>query len=192
MNLGWKLASTIRGEAPDGLLESYASERHPVGVQILDWSRAQVALMRPSPSTRALEAIIRDLIDTRDGATYFAERVWGVSLRYDLGSDHPLVGRSVPDFELVDGTRLGEHLGEGKGLLLDFDARLPLQVLASRWGDRIAYIASDGRDRLGISAALIRPDGVVAWVGEAVADHEEAAEAASRWFGRPGEAHGTS
>ncbi|MGO7423174.1 FAD-dependent monooxygenase, partial [Rhizobium ruizarguesonis] len=82
MNLGWKLAATIRGDAPDGLLDSYICERHPVGAEILDWSRAQVALMRPSRSSRALEAIIRDLIDTRDGATYFAERVWGVSLRY--------------------------------------------------------------------------------------------------------------
>ncbi|QNQ11976.1 FAD-dependent monooxygenase [Sphingomonas alpina] len=190
MNLGWKLASTIRGDAPDGLLESYTCERHPVGAQILDWSRAQVALMRPSPGTRALEAILRDLIDTRDGATYFAERVWGVSLRYDLGGDHPLVGRSVPDFELVNGTRLGEQLGEGKGLLLDFDARPPLQMLASRWGGRITYIASDVRDRLGISAVLVRPDGVVAWAGEAAPDPEEAAEAASRWFGRPGGPHG--
>jgi 2-polyprenyl-6-methoxyphenol hydroxylase-like FAD-dependent oxidoreductase len=81
MNLGWKLASTIRGAAPVGLLDSYLSERYPVGVQILDWSRAQVALMRPTPSTRALEVIIRDLIKTGDGATYFAERAWGVSLR---------------------------------------------------------------------------------------------------------------
>ena len=101
MNLGWKLAATIRGDAPAGLLDSYARERHPVGAQVLDWSRAQVALMRPSRSSRALEAIIRDLIETRDGATYFAERVWGVSLRYDLGGSHPLVGRSVPDFELA-------------------------------------------------------------------------------------------
>ena len=114
MNLGWKLAATIRGDAPAGLLDSYSSERHPVGAQVLDWSRAQVALMRPSRSSRALEAIIRDLIDTRDGATYFAERVWGVSLRYDLGGGHPLVGRSAPDFELADGTRLGELLENGK------------------------------------------------------------------------------
>ncbi len=63
-----------------------------MGAQVLDWSRAQVALMRPSPSTRALEAIIRDLIETRDGATYFAERVWGISLRYELGGNDPLVG----------------------------------------------------------------------------------------------------
>ena len=77
MNLARKLASTIRGDASVGLLDSYLSERHPVGAQVLEWSRAQVALMRPSRSSRALEAIIRDLIDTPDGATYFAERVWG-------------------------------------------------------------------------------------------------------------------
>ncbi|NZD50709.1 FAD-dependent monooxygenase [Rhizobium leguminosarum] len=183
MNLGWKLAATIRGDAPEGLLDSYFCERHPVGAQVLDWSRAQVALMRPSRSTRALEAIIRDLIDTRDGATYFAERVWGVSLRYDLGSSHPLVGRSAPDFELADGTRLGDRLRQGKGLLLDFDAGAPLQALASRW-NAITYVAGDARDRLGLSALLVRPDGFVAWAGEAVPDNEEAAQAASRWFGK--------
>ena len=192
MNLGWKLASTIRGDAPAGLLESYWSERHPVGAQVLDWSRAQVALMRPSRSTRALEAIIRDLIDTRDGATYFAERVWGVSLRYDLGGSHPLVGRSVPDFELLDGTKPGDLLSKGTGLLLDFDARAPLQALASRWSGRIRYVASDARDRLGLSAVLVRPDGFVAWVGEAAPDHEEAAQAALRWFGEPEEVRGSA
>ncbi|MDQ0472316.1 FAD-dependent monooxygenase [Labrys wisconsinensis] len=187
MNLGWKLASTIRGDAPAGLLDSYWSERHPVGAQVLDWSRAQVALMRPSRSSRALEAIIRDLIETRDGATYFAERVWAVSLRYDLGGSHPLVGRSAPDFELADGTKLGDLLGTGRGLILDFDARAPLRALAMRWRGRIAYVAGDARDRLGLSAVLVRPDGVVAWAVEAAPDLEEAAEAASRWFGEPDE-----
>jgi 2-polyprenyl-6-methoxyphenol hydroxylase-like FAD-dependent oxidoreductase len=185
MNLGWKLAAAIRGDAPDDLLDSYWSERHPVGAQVLDWSRAQVALMRPSRSSRALEAVIRDLIDTRDGATYFAERVWGVSLRYDLGGSHPLVGRSVPDFELNDGTMLGEHLRTGKGLLLDFDTRPPLRALASRWNGRITYVASDVKDRLGLSAVLVRPDGFVAWASEADLNDEEAARAASRWFGEP-------
>ena len=185
MNLGWKLASTLRGDAPAGLLDSYWRERHPVGAQVLDWSRAQVALMRPSRSSRALEAIIRDLIDTRDGATYFAERVWGVSLRYDLGDSYPLVGRGAPDFELIDGTKLGELLREGRGLLLDFDARAPLRALAGRWKDRITYVARDARDRLSLSAVLVRPDGVVAWVGEADPDLEKAAQAASRWFGEP-------
>ncbi|WP_424136357.1 FAD-dependent monooxygenase [Roseomonas chloroacetimidivorans] len=188
MNLGWKLAATIRGDAPAGLLDTYSGERHPVGAQVLDWSRAQVALMRPSRSSRALEAIIRDLIDTRDGATYFAERVWGVSLRYDLGDSHPLVGRSAPDFELVDGRKLGELLREGKGLLLDFDARGPLQALASRWSDRILYVACDAKARLGVSAVLVRPDGFVAWAGEVAFDEEEVSKATSRWFGEAAEA----
>jgi hypothetical protein len=154
---------------------------------VLDWSRAQVALMRPSRSSRALEAIIRDLIDTRDGATYFAERVWGVSLRHDLGGNHPLVGLSAPDFELVDGTKLGELLKKGKGLLLDFNTQSPLRVFASRWIGRITYVASDVKDRLGLSAVLVRPDGLVAWAVEAALNFEEAYQAASRWFGEPEE-----
>ncbi|VWC36844.1 FAD-dependent oxidoreductase [Burkholderia lata] len=185
MNLGWKLAATIRGDAPAGLLDSYADERHPVGARVLDWSRAQVALMRPARSSRALEAIVRDLVDTRDGATYFAERVWGVSVAYDLGGAHPLVGRSVPDFEFVDGTRLGEHVRHGKGVLLDFDGGRPLQALASRWHDRIAYLASDAKDRLGLRAVLVRPDGVVAWAGDDALTVDEAVHAAMRWFGKP-------
>ena len=76
----------------------------------------------PDRDQRRIVAQFRDLVGTRDGATYFAERVWGVSLRYDLGGGHPLVGRSVPDFELADGTRAGELLRTGTGLLLDFDA----------------------------------------------------------------------
>ena len=185
MNLGWKLAATLRGDAPPGLLDSYSNERCPVGAQVLDWSRAQVALMRPSRNSRALEAIIRDLIDTRDGATYFAERVWGISLRYDLGSSHPLVGRSASDFALEDGTKLGERLRAGRGLLLDFDGSAPLQALANRWSDRIAYVTSDAKERLGLSALLVRPDGIVAWVSEAGADLESVAEVAARWFGDP-------
>jgi 2-polyprenyl-6-methoxyphenol hydroxylase-like FAD-dependent oxidoreductase len=75
MNPGWKLAATIRGEAPDGLLDTYDAERHPVGDQVVNWSRAQVEIMSLKPHARPLEGIIRDLIDTRDGVTYFAERV---------------------------------------------------------------------------------------------------------------------
>ena len=182
MNLGWKLAATIRGDAPDGLLDSYETERHPVGAQILDWSRAQVGLMRPGESSRALAAVIRDLIATRDGATYFAERVWGLSLRYELGDKHPLVGRSAPDFILADGSRLGEHLRNGKGLLLDFGADAPLQTMMQRWHGRITYLASDASNKLGLSALLVRPDGIVAWAGDGAADPEEVAQAAARWF----------
>jgi 2-polyprenyl-6-methoxyphenol hydroxylase-like FAD-dependent oxidoreductase len=183
MNLGWKLAATIRGDAPPGLLDSYTTERHPIGARILDWTRAQVELMKPNPHSRALEAIVRDLIGTRDGATYFAERVWGVSLRYDLGAEHPLVGRSCPDFEFEDGSRLGARLREGAGLLLDFDGPASLQALAGRWGDRVKYVTSDAKDRLGLRALLVRPDGFVAWASEANPDPEEVTRAAARWFG---------
>jgi 2-polyprenyl-6-methoxyphenol hydroxylase-like FAD-dependent oxidoreductase len=181
MNLGWKLAATIRGDAPDGLLDTYTTERHPVGARILDWSRAQVALMQ----SNALQAIVRDLLDTRDGATYFAERLWGVSLRYDLGDGHPLVGRSCPDFELEDGTRLGVLLRDGKGVLLDFHPQTPLRSLASRLDERLKYIASEAKDRLELTAVLVRPDGFVAWACDGDPDLAEASRAASRWFGQP-------
>ena len=181
MNLGWKLAATIRGDAPEGLLDSYTAERHPVGARILDWSRAQVALMQ----SQTLQAVVRDLIETRDGATYFAERLWGVSLRYDLGGTHPLVGRSCPDFELEDGTRASALLRDGKGVLLDFDCRLPLQSLASRWIDRLKYVASGAKDQLGLTAVLVRPDGFVAWAADGEPDLAEASQTATRWFGQP-------
>ncbi|TCM20644.1 2-polyprenyl-6-methoxyphenol hydroxylase-like FAD-dependent oxidoreductase [Novosphingobium sp. PhB165] len=185
MNLGWKLAATVRGEAPPDLLDTYARERQPEGERILDWSRAQVALMRPSPSSRALEAIIRGLMETGDGATFFAERVWGTGLRYDLGGKHPLMGRSAPDFDLGDGTRLNERLRHGRGLLLDFDACASLHAIASRWSKRIDYIAADPRDRLGLSALLVRPDGFVAWSSDLSVDGEQVAPALARWFGNP-------
>ncbi|MDP4024836.1 FAD-dependent monooxygenase [Methylobacterium sp. NEAU 140] len=183
MNLGWKLAATLRGDAPAGLLDSYARERAPAAAQVLHWSRAQVALMRPSPSSRALEAIVRDLIETRDGATYFAERVWGVGLRYDLGDDHPLLGRSAPDFALADGTRLAEHLRTGRGVILDVAPSAALEATARRWGARIRYGAGAAvPEAWGARAILVRPDGVVAWVGDGASRPDDALR---RWFGEP-------
>jgi 2-polyprenyl-6-methoxyphenol hydroxylase-like FAD-dependent oxidoreductase len=182
MNLGWKLAATVRGQAPDGLLDSYFAERQPIGAQILAWSRAQVSAMRPGPHARAMEAIIRDLIGTRDGATYFAERVWNVSMRYDLGEAHALVGRSVPDFALMDGARPATLLRDGTGLLIDFDSRPLLRALAGRFGDQLRYVAADAKDRLGLTAMLVRPDGVVAWTCDGEPDLAQAAKAATRWF----------
>jgi len=185
MNLGWKLAAAVKDDAPTDLLDSYTNERHPVGALVLDWSRAQVAIMRPSRSSRALEAIVRDVIDTRDGATYFAERVWGVSLRYDLGGNHWAVGRSAPDFEFADGTKVGKLMEEERGLLLDFDASEPLRAMASHWNGRIMYVAREPKNRLGLSALLVRPDGFVAWATDTVANPAELVQLASRWFGAP-------
>lgn len=184
MNLGWKLAAVVRGDAPDGLLDSYERERHPIGARVLDWSRAQVALMRPSRSSRALEAVIRDIIDTPDGATYFAERVWGVSLRHDLGDGHPLTGRSVPDFCFGDGRRVGTLMRDGRGLLLDFDSGAPLQPLADRHAARIGYVAGSAHDRLGLRAVLVRPDGLVAFASDTPPDEAALGSAMTRWFGR--------
>ena len=180
MNLGWKLAATLRGDAPDGLLDTYTTERHPIGARILDWTRAQVASMRPDPDSRALQAVLRDLIGTRDGATYFAERVWGVNLRYDLGDAHPLVGRSCPDFELADGTKIGTMLVDQRGLLLDFGSAL--KTLDGHWGHRVKYVGSPAKDRLGTSAVLVRPDGFVAWATDDAPRPEAVTRAAMRWF----------
>ena len=184
MNLGWKLAATVRGDAPTDLLDSYERERHPVGARILDWSRAQVALMRPDAGSRALAAIMRDVIGTRDGATYFAERKAGVSLRYDLGDAHPLVGRSAPDFVLADGRRLGELLREGRSVLLDFEAHEPLRALDGAWGDRLRYLAETAGERFGLTALLVRPDGIVAWATDTAPEADDVAAAARRWLGQ--------
>jgi flavin-dependent dehydrogenase len=182
MNLGWKLAATIKEKAPEGLLDSYYTERHPIGAQVLDWSRAQVAIMRPDPDARALYAIVRDLMDTRDGATYFAGRVWGIFTHYDLGGGHPLVGHSVPNFEFEDGTRIGELMHDGQGILLDFDRNASPKTLPSEYGDQIRYVSGNAKEQLGLSAVLIRPDGIIAWASDNDPDYNELQKAAARWF----------
>jgi hypothetical protein len=184
MNLGWKLAATIQKKAPERLLNSYHTERHPIGAQVLDWSRAQVAIMKPDPGARALNAIIRDLMNTRDGATYFAGRVWGISTHYNLAGDHPLVGHSVPDFVFEDGVAIGELMQHGQGILLDFDMNASLKILAGAYSDGIRYISGSAKDRLAVSAALIRPDGIIAWASDNDPDCSELRKVAARWFVR--------
>jgi len=183
MNLGWKLAATIREKAPEGLLDSYYTERYLIGAQVLDWSRAQVAIMGTEPHARALNAIIRDLMDTRDGATYFAGRVWGVNTHYNLGGDHYLVGHSVPNFELEDGATIGELMHDGQGILLDFDMNASLKTLASEYGHRMKYVSGRAKEQLGLSAVLVRPDGFIAWACEGKPNLDGATKAASHWFG---------
>lgn len=182
MNLGWKLAATINETAPDGLLDSYSSERHPIGVQVLDWSRAQVAIMKPDAQSRALQAIIRDLINTRDGATYFASRVWGVFTHYDLSDEHPWIGRSAPAITFNDGTTVNELLQDGRGVLLDFTTNPSLKKFAGGYGDGLRYVSAKTKEQSGCSVILIRPDGIVAWATDGEPDYDNLRKAASHWF----------
>ena len=183
MNLGWKLAATVRGTAPASLLDSYEAERHPVGTWVLDWTRAQAALMRPGAHARALEGVVRDLIDTIDGATHVASQLWGIALRHDLGEPHALAGRSAPDIEFADGTRLAEHLRDGRGLLVDFAAASAATI--APWLARVRHVALGAHDTLGVAAMLVRPDGIVAWASDGDSDPRTLAAAATRWFGAP-------
>jgi hypothetical protein len=152
---------------------------------VLDWSRAQVAVMRPEPAARALNAVIRDLMDTRDGATYVAGRVWGIHTQYDLGGAHPLVGRSVPEYTFDDGTTPGAAMRDGRAMLLDVTKDAALAAFAREFGDRMTYVTSPVDNRLGASALLVRPDGVVAWACGDVPDRAQLEQAAARWFGAP-------
>lgn len=182
MNLGWKLAATIQGTAAEGLLESYQTERHPLGAQVLDWSRAQVAIMKPDPAARALHAILRDLIGTRDGATYMAERVWGISTHHALDGEHRIVGRSVPNFELEDVGTVNELMREGHGLLLDFHGNTVLKNLADKYGARMKYVSGGAKETLGLSAVLVRPDGIIAGASDHEPDEHSLRQAAAHWF----------
>ncbi|MFD6330696.1 FAD-dependent oxidoreductase [Streptomyces niveus] len=187
MNLGWKLAATVRGHAPGGLLDTYARERRPIGARVVDWARAQSAAMKPGPYAQALQAVIGDLMGTRDGTTYMYERISGSSNRYDLGDPHPLVGRGAPDFRLADGTRLGELMRDGRGVLLDPDRSL--DGAARAWESRIRHVAGPARDDLGLGAVLVRPDGAVAWAADRTPSYTATSQgferAADRWFGGP-------
>ncbi|AYL97799.1 FAD-dependent monooxygenase [Mucilaginibacter celer] len=184
MNLGWKLAAAIHQQAPGSLLDTYYDERYPVGMQVLDWSRAQVAIMKPDASSRALYAIISDLMNTNDGATYFAGRVWGIHTHYNLGDDQPLLGYSVPDFELADGTRIGKLMSDGRGLLIDFGGDASLKALAATYSHQLKYVSGPAKDQLGLSAVLVRPDGIIAWVAGNEPDFSKLQKAAERWFVR--------
>ncbi|MER7180107.1 FAD-dependent monooxygenase [Streptomyces hyaluromycini] len=166
MNLGWKLAAVVRGVAPGTLLDSYTAERHPIGAWVLDWTRAQIAVMRPDRHARALRRVVADLALTSTGTTYLVKRISGVWQHYDLPGDHPLTGQSAPDLELADGTRLGDHLHDGRAVLLDLADDPKLRARAEGYGDRVdvVTVACPGRPEL--TGLLVRPDGFVAWAAD--------------------------
>jgi 2-polyprenyl-6-methoxyphenol hydroxylase-like FAD-dependent oxidoreductase len=195
MNLGWKLASTIQQEARSNespnfkLLDTYETERHPIGASVLQWTRAQTMAMQPDLHGAAVYETYRSLLRTVGGNNKFIDRFWGLSHRYDVGDGktHPLVGCSAPDFELHDGSRLGSKLERGQGLLITFDGNTILKDITSeeKYSGKVDYIGIDARDRRGISALLVRPDGVVAWATDDCAkpgDREAAKTALDQWF----------
>ncbi|MFK0289701.1 FAD-dependent monooxygenase [Streptomyces sp. NPDC090442] len=185
MNLGWKLAATVHGRAPEGLLDSYAAERQPLGAWVLEWTRAQVALMRPGSHSDALRRVVAELAGTSDVTTYFAKKISGVWQRYDLPGTHELTGRSAPDLELSDGHRLADHLHAGTGLLLDLADAPGLRGRAAGLGDRVRVLTAGCPDRPGLAGLLVRPDGYVAWASDVPGPYGELDAALARWFGAP-------
>jgi len=172
VNLGWKLAAVVTGRLGESLLDTYTAERHPIGAWVLDWTRAQIAVMRPDPHARALRAVVADLAGTVAGTTYFAKKISGVWQCYDLPGDHPWVGGSVPDLVLADGTTVAGHLHEGTGVLLDLGG-VPSHVDAP-----VRTVRVGCPDEPDLPGLLVRPDGFVAWAGG------DGLDAALRtWFG---------
>ncbi|MET9036576.1 FAD-dependent monooxygenase [Streptomyces mirabilis] len=163
MNLGWKLGAVVAGWAPEGLLDTYDAERRPLGAWVLDWTRAQIGVMRGDAKSAALREVVADLLSTRDGTTYAVKKISGVTQRVDLPGDHPLVGRYVPDLWLTDGSRLSDHGHGGGFLLLDRTPDGTLARLAAAWAGRVSTVTDDHATPTGV---LVRPDGVVAWASD--------------------------
>jgi 2-polyprenyl-6-methoxyphenol hydroxylase-like FAD-dependent oxidoreductase len=175
-NLGWKLAAEIAGWAPAGLLDSYQAERHPVAADVLANTRAQSELQILEPGPRAARQLVSELMDFEEVTRYLIEKITAIGVRYDFGDEQPLVGRRLRDVELKRG-RLYGLMHRGRGLLLDQAGRLSV----AGWADRVDHVA-DVSGELDIPAALLRPDGHVAWAGD---DQQELLSQLSRWFGAP-------
>jgi 2-polyprenyl-6-methoxyphenol hydroxylase-like FAD-dependent oxidoreductase len=173
-NLGWKLAAEIDGWAPEGLLDSYQSERRPVAVDVLDNTRAQMELMSTEPGAQAVRRLLAQLMDFEEVNRYLTEKITAIGVRYDFGEGHDLLGRRLRDVGLKRG-RLYELMHDGRGLLLDQTGRLSV----AGWADRVDHVV-DVSEELDVPAALLRPDGHVAWVGE---DQQDLLAQLPRWFG---------
>jgi 2-polyprenyl-6-methoxyphenol hydroxylase-like FAD-dependent oxidoreductase len=183
LNLGWKLAATVKGWVPETLLDTYTTERHPIGAWALKWATAQVALMRPKRRGLALSSVLADVIGGRGGATSLAKKISGVWQRYDLPGDHPLIGRSAPDLEFEDGRRLGEYCHDGRALLFNFGDDARISTLGARWRDRLNVITTRLKENSDLTALFVRPDGFVAWAANGQLDLDHAASALSTWLG---------
>lgn len=175
-NLGWKLAAAVNGWAPDGLLDSYHAERHPVGARVLDNTRAQITLLGTDPGATALRELFSKLMDFEEVNRYVTGMITAVEVRYDFGRGHDLLGRRLRDLRLKRG-RLYELMHAGRGLLLDQTGRLSIPG----WADRVDHVI-DVSEELDVPAVLLRPDGHVAWAGE---DQRDLLPHLPTWFGPP-------
>ncbi|MEV4921452.1 rifampin monooxygenase [Streptomyces roseoverticillatus] len=173
-NLGWKLAAEIGGRAPEGLLDSYHAERHPVAADVLDNTRAQMELMSTEPGSQAVRRLVSELMDFEEVNRYLIEKITAIGVRYDFGEGHELLGRRMRDVQLKRG-RLYELMHGGRGLLLDQTGRLSVEG----WADRVDHVV-DVSEELDVPAVLLRPDGHVAWAGE---DQQELLGHLPKWFG---------
>ncbi|MBP2327584.1 2-polyprenyl-6-methoxyphenol hydroxylase-like FAD-dependent oxidoreductase [Kibdelosporangium banguiense] len=173
-NLGWKLAAEVNGWAPEGLLDSYHTERRPVAAVVLDNTRAQMELMSTEPGPQAVRRLVSQLMDFEEVRRYLIEQIIAVGIRYDFGEGPELLGRRLRDVELKQG-RLYELMRGGRGLLLDQTGRLSV----AGWADRVDHVV-DVSEELDVPAVLLRPDGHVAWIGE---HQQDLLGRLSRWFG---------
>ncbi len=185
-NLGWKLAATVAGWAPEGLLDTYSAERHPVGAWVLDWTRAQMALMRPDSKVGQLRSVVAELMSAPDGMTCIANKISGITQRIDLPGSHPLIGRLVPDITLANGRSLHTAFTGGQFVLLERSADSAYLAAAAPWHTRTVLLhdASTAGDPL---AMLVRPDGVVVWAMDRddPPDPDGLITTLCRWAGQP-------
>ncbi|WEH13481.1 rifampin monooxygenase [Streptomyces sp. VNUA24] len=173
-NLGWKLAAAVNGWAPEGLLDSYHTERHPVAARVLANTRAQMTLLGSGAGPAALRALLSELMDFEEVNRYITGMITAVDVRYDFGEGHDLLGRRMRDVRLKRG-RLYELTHAGRGLLLDPAGTLSVEG----WADRVDHVVDTPQD-VDVPAVLLRPDGHVAWAGE---DRRDLPDRLTRWFG---------
>ena len=191
VNLGWKLAQVTKGTSPVSLLDSYHAERHPVGHRVLRNTMAQTALLRFDDRVEALRDTMSDLLSLDEPRKRIAGMMSGLDIHYDLGEGHPLLGRRMPDLDLVTpaGTvRAFTLLHDARSVLVNFGEPGALDI--TPWADRIQLIDAEygGVWELPVlgavtapTAVLIRPDGHVAWVGDGT--DSGLRDALTTWFG---------
>jgi 2-polyprenyl-6-methoxyphenol hydroxylase-like FAD-dependent oxidoreductase len=182
VNLGWKLAAAVTGWAPPGLLDTYESERYPVGERVMMQSQAQLALAAPGPEVRALRTLFDELARMPEVAGHMAGLLAGSDVRYDVGDEHPWSGFMFPDVSLGDGRRVAELFRAARPVLLDLSGGGAAEV-AAPWTERVDIVGTTIAD--GPAAVLIRPDGYVAWAADSFGeqDAQRLRTALTRWCG---------